>query len=65
MSATLRLWEVNGIVLLLFVEYHNAFREAASAMIDREEDLRVASQAGSVAEDLVRELHEANPSVRC
>ena len=80
--------EVNEIALLLFVEYHNAFREAASVLMDQEEDLEVVSQASSVsegrqrmaeggidaaivdiplpdegAEDMVRELHEANPSV--
>ena len=76
------------ITLLLFVEYHSAFRQSASVMIDREPDLEVVSQAGSVAEarekmaeggidaaivdiplpdegaaELVRELHEANPSI--
>jgi DNA-binding NarL/FixJ family response regulator len=80
--------EVNEIALLLFVEYHHAFREAASMLMDQEEDLDVVSQASSVAEgrqrmaeggidaaivdiplpdegaeDMVRELHEANPSV--
>jgi DNA-binding NarL/FixJ family response regulator len=80
--------EVYEIVLLLFVEYHNAFREVASVLMNQEEDLRVVAQAGSVAggrqrmaeggidaaivdiplpdegaEDTVRELHEANPSV--
>lgn len=79
---------MNEIVLLLFVEYHNAFREAASMVINQEEDLEVVAQAGSAAEgrermaeggidaaivdiplpdegaeDMVRELHEANPSV--
>ena len=38
------------IVLILFVEYHRAFREAASYLMDREQDLEVVSQAGSVAE---------------
>jgi len=38
------------IVLILFVEYHRAFRQAASYAIDREQDLEVVSQAGSVAE---------------
>ena len=72
----------------MFVEYHSAFRQSASVMIDREPDLEVVSQAGSVAEarekmaeggidaaivdiplpddgaaELVRELHEANPSI--
>ena len=80
--------EVNEIALLLFVEYHNAFREAASVLMDQQEDLQVVSQASSVAEgrermaqggidaaivdiplpdegaeDMVRELHEANPSI--
>jgi DNA-binding NarL/FixJ family response regulator len=75
-------------VFILFVEYHSAFRQAASYLLDQEEDLEVVSQAGSVAEgrekmaqggidvavvdiplpdegasNLVRELHEANPSV--
>jgi DNA-binding NarL/FixJ family response regulator len=72
----------------LFVEYHSTFRQSASVMIDREPDLEVVSQAGSVAEgrekiaeggidaaivdiplpddgaaELVRELHDANPSI--
>jgi DNA-binding NarL/FixJ family response regulator len=80
--------EVNEMALLLFVEYHNVFREAASVVMDQQEDLEVVSQASSVAEgrermaqggidaaivdiplpdegaeDMVRELHEANPSV--
>jgi DNA-binding NarL/FixJ family response regulator len=38
------------IVLILFVEYHRAFREAASSLMDREQDLEVVAQAGSVAE---------------
>ena len=75
-------------MLILFIEYHDAFRQAASYLMDQEEDLEVVSQAGSVAEgrgnmaeggidtaivdiplpddgasELVRELHEANPSV--
>jgi DNA-binding NarL/FixJ family response regulator len=75
-------------VVILFVEYHSAFRQAASYMLAQEEGLEVVSQASSVAEgrekmaqggidtaivdiplpdegasDLVRELHEANPSV--
>jgi DNA-binding NarL/FixJ family response regulator len=37
-------------MLILFVEYHRAFREAASYVMDREQDLEVVSQAGSVAE---------------
>ena len=80
--------EVIEIALLLFVEYHNAFREAASVLMDQQEDLEVVSQASSVAEgrermaqggidaaivdiplpdegaeDMVHDLHEANPSV--
>ena len=80
--------EVNEIALILFVEYHDVFREAASIVMDQEEDLQVVSQASSVAEgrermaqggidaaivdiplpdegaeDMVRELHEANPSI--
>ena len=70
------------------MEYHTAFRQSASVMMDREPDLEVVSQAGSVAEgrqkmaeggidaaivdiplpddgaaELVRDLHEANPSI--
>lgn len=37
-------------VLILFVEYHAAFRQSAAFMMDREEDLEVVAQAGSVAE---------------
>jgi two-component system, NarL family, response regulator DevR len=80
--------EVDEITLLLFVEYHNVFRESASVIMDQQEDLKVVSQASSVAEgrermaeggidaaivdiplpddgaeDMVRKLHEANPSV--
>jgi two-component system response regulator DevR len=76
------------IALILFVEYHNAFRQAISFLMDREHDLEVVAQASSVAEarermaeggidaalvdiplpdegapELVRDLHEANPSV--
>ena len=76
------------IALILFVEYHRAFRQTASVVMNREPDLEVVSQAGSVAEgrekmaeggidtaivniplpdegaeELVRELHEANPSI--
>ena len=76
------------IAHLLFVEYHSAFRQSAAVMMDRELDLEVISQAGSVAEgrqkmaeggidaaivniplpddgaaELVRDLHEANPSI--
>jgi DNA-binding NarL/FixJ family response regulator len=75
-------------VLILFVEYHRAFRQSGSYLMDQESDMEVVSQAGSVAEgrermaeggidtaivdiplpdegaaDMVRELHEANPSV--
>ena len=35
---------------ILFVEYHSTFRQAASIMMDWEDDLEVVSQAGSVAE---------------
>ncbi|MCA1731482.1 MAG: response regulator transcription factor [Actinobacteria bacterium] len=70
------------------MEYHSAFRQSATVMMDREPDLEVVSQAGSVAEarekmseggidaalvdiplpdegaaELVRELHEAYPSI--
>ena len=38
------------IVLILFVDYHRAFRQAASYVMDQEQDLEVVSQAGSVAE---------------
>jgi DNA-binding NarL/FixJ family response regulator len=76
------------MALILFVEYHHGFREAASLHMDRESDMEVVSQAGSVqegrqrmaeggidtaivdiplpdegAEELVRELHEANPPI--
>ncbi len=76
------------MALILFVEYHVAFRQAASYLMDQEPDLEVVSQAGSVregrermaeggidaaivdvplpdegADEMVRELHEANPSV--
>jgi DNA-binding NarL/FixJ family response regulator len=75
-------------VLILFVEYHRAFRQSASYLMDQQSDMEVVSQAGSVTEgrekmaeggidaaivdiplpdegaaDLVRELHEANPSI--
>jgi DNA-binding NarL/FixJ family response regulator len=36
--------------LILFVEYHSAFRQAASYVIDQEPDLEVVAQGGSVAE---------------
>ncbi|HEV2742218.1 MAG TPA: response regulator transcription factor [Rubrobacter sp.] len=37
-------------VLILFVEYHAAFRQSVSFMMGREPDMEVVSQAGSVAE---------------
>ncbi len=37
-------------VLILFVEYHAAFRQSASYLMGREPDMEVVSQAGSVAE---------------
>ena len=82
--------EIGGtkIALILFVEYHAAFRQSASYLMDQEDDMEVVSQAGSVAEgrermaeggidaavvdiplpdegapEMVRDLHEANPSV--
>ena len=76
------------MALILFVEYHIAFRQAASYLMDQEPDLEGVSQAGSVrerrermaegvidaaivdvplpdegADEMVREMHEANPSV--
>jgi DNA-binding NarL/FixJ family response regulator len=76
------------MALILFVEYHSAFRQAASYMMDQEPDLKVVAQGGSVAEgrekmaegsinaaivdiplpddgapEMVRDLHEANPSI--
>ena len=38
------------MALSLFVEYHSAFRQAASYVMDQEPDLEVVAQAGSVAE---------------
>ena len=38
------------IARILFVEYHSAFRQSASFLMNREDDLEVVSQAGSVAE---------------
>ena len=35
---------------ILFVDYHAAFRQAASHLIDREADLEVVAQGGSVRE---------------
>jgi len=37
-------------LLILFVEYHAAFRQSASYLMDREDDLDVVAQAGTVAE---------------
>ena len=76
------------MALILFVEYHSAFRQAASYVMDQEPDLKVVAQGGSVAEgrrrmaeggieaaivdiplpdegapEMVRDLHEANPSI--
>jgi len=76
------------MALILFVEYHSAFRQAASYLMDQEPDLEVVAQGGSVAEgrekmaeggidaaivdiplpdegaeEIVRDLHEANPAV--
>jgi len=76
------------MALILFVEYHSAFRQAASYVMDQEPDLEVVAQGGSVAEgrrrmaeggidaaivdiplpddgapQMVRDLHDANPSV--
>src|ERR671915_2149372 len=76
------------MALILFVEYHVTFRQAASYVIDQEPDLEVVAQGGSVAEgrqkmaeggidaaivdiplpdegapEMVRDLHEANPSI--
>jgi DNA-binding NarL/FixJ family response regulator len=38
------------MALILFVEHHNAFRQAASYVMDQEPDLEVVAQGGSVAE---------------
>ncbi len=76
------------MALILFVEYHSAFRQAASYLMDQEPDLEVVAQGASVAEgrekmaeggidaaivdiplpdegaeEIVRDLHEANPAV--
>src|SRR5215216_5584532 len=76
------------MALILFVEHHSAFRQAASYLMDQEPDLAVVAQGGSVAEgrqrmaqggidaaivdiplpdegapEMVRDLHEANPSI--
>ena len=37
-------------MLILFVEYHASFRQAASYMMDQEADMEVVAQAGSLAE---------------
>jgi hypothetical protein len=37
-------------VHILFVEYHAAFRQVASHLIDREADPEVVAQGGSVSE---------------
>ncbi len=39
------------MALILFVEHHSAFRQAASYLIGQEPDLAVVAQGGSVAED--------------
>jgi two-component system, NarL family, response regulator DesR len=76
------------MALILFVEYHAAFRQAASRVMGWEPDMEVVAQGGSVAEGrermaeggideaivdiplpdegaprMVRDLHEANPSI--
>jgi DNA-binding NarL/FixJ family response regulator len=38
------------MALILFVEHHSAFRQAASYVMDQEPDLAVVAQGGSVAE---------------
>ncbi len=38
------------MALILFVEYHAAFRQAASYLMDQEPGLEVVAQGGSVAE---------------
>src|SRR5918992_1661579 len=38
------------MALILFVEYHVTFRQAASYLMDQESDLEVVAQGGSVAE---------------
>jgi DNA-binding NarL/FixJ family response regulator len=38
------------MALILFVEYHSTFRQAASYVIDQEPDLEVVAQGGSVVE---------------
>ena len=76
------------MALILFVEHHATFRQAASYLMNREPDLEVVAQGGSVAEgrekiaeggidaaivdiplpdegaeEMVRDLCGANPSV--
>jgi DNA-binding NarL/FixJ family response regulator len=76
------------MALILFVEHHSTFRQAASYLIGQEPDLAVVAQSGSVDEgrrrmaegginaaivdiplpdegapEMVRDLHEANPSI--
>src|SRR5918997_5020832 len=76
------------MALILFVEYHATFRQAASYLMDQEPKLEVVAQGGSVAEgreqmarggidaavvdiplpdegaeEMVRDLCGANPSV--
>ncbi len=38
------------MALILFLEYHNAFRQAASYLLNQEPDLEVVAQGASVAE---------------
>ncbi len=38
------------VALILFVEYHDVFRQSASFLMDREDNLEVVAQAGSVGE---------------
>ena len=38
------------MALILFVEYHSVFRQAASYLMDQEPDLEVVAQGGSVLE---------------
>lgn len=73
---------------ILFAEAHRGFRQSAAVLLDRQPDLEVVAQVGSVEEgrrrmieggidaaivdvplpdeyglELVREMHEANPSI--
>ncbi len=60
------------MALILFVEYHATFRQAASYLMDQESDLEVVAQGGSVAEareklaegGMVRALPRAGRTVR-